>query len=172
MITLDGMPHHKSMIPPGFTPPHRVVTDHFVVRPLLSADAEPDFEAWSTSLEHLRGLFGPSSDWPTSEMTLEENVIDLAWHQREHEVGSSFAFTVLDIDEERCLGCIYFNPAQKVGYEVECFYWVRATDVALDGELGAFIDEWLETWPFESVVLPGRNTSWDEYSALPDQPHW
>ncbi len=147
----------------------------FLTCPLSSADAEPDFEAWSTSIEHLQGIFGPESNWPTTEMTLEENSIDLAWHQREHESASSFAFTVFDINDARCLGCVYLSPARKVGYEVEVFYWVRASEVSsgLDQTLGTYVHQWLQdVWKFDSVVFPGRDVAWDDYMQLSYQSHW
>lgn len=103
--SIIGMPHHKPLTPAGFVPPERIVTDQFVLRPLKYADAERDYDAWSTSIDHLRGVFGPHSAWPRPDMTLEENAIDLAWHQREHEMKSSFAYTVLsNPTETTCIG--------------------------------------------------------------------
>jgi len=163
------------MVPPTFEPPERVVTDRFVIRPLLYSDAEPDYDAWSTSIEHLQGAFGPESDWPTADMTLEKNVIDLGWYQREHESGASFTFTVFDTDDRRCLGCIYLSPARKQGYDAEAYYWVRASEVAsgLDDALGDFVRNWVPAaWPFRSVLFPGRDIDWQTYLGLPENEHW
>ncbi|MGI8648651.1 MAG: hypothetical protein ACR2JX_10565 [Mycobacteriales bacterium] len=169
------MPHHKSMVSPGFAIPDRVSTERFLVRPLLFTDAALDYGAWSTSIEHLQSIFGPHSSWPNKEMTLEENGIDLAWHQREHEWASSFAYTVSNLDETVCLGCIYLSPARKVGYDAEVFYWVRASEATngFDASLGRFVHTWLSTaWPFSSVVYPGRDLEWEEYLSMDDRPHW
>ena len=46
----------------------------------------------------------PGDTWPDG-LTLEVNLIDLAWHQREFTIGHSFAYTVMNDDESRCLGC-------------------------------------------------------------------
>lgn len=62
---------------------------------------------------------------------------------------------MFDPSNEHCLGCIYLSPARKAGYEIEVFYWVRASEVAngLDHGLGAFVKQWvLEAWPFESCI--------------------
>lgn len=32
-----------------------------------------------SSIEHLEGVFGEGSDWPSPELTLEQDLIDLGW---------------------------------------------------------------------------------------------
>ncbi len=169
------MPHHKSMVPEGFNVPERLVTETFTLRPLLAKDAEVDFEAWTTSVEHLQGIFGPRSSWPSTDIGLEDNTIDLAWHQREHEMRSSFAFAVVSPDDTTSLGCVYFTSARKLGYEVETYYWVRASQLrsGLDIALGDAVRSWLkDDWPFQRIAYPGRDVQWPQYEALEDQPHW
>lgn len=163
------------MVSSQFQVPTQVVTDLFLVRPLVVGDAKADYEAWTSSIEHLQGIFGPNSSWPSLDMTLEDNAIDLAWHQREYEIGSSFAYTVFNTDNTVCLGCVYVGPARKVGYDAEVFYWVRANqaDKGLDKVLGAFVHDWISKyWPFTSVVYPGRSLSWAAYLPKDDKPHW
>jgi SAM-dependent methyltransferase len=118
--------------------PQGFVTNDFVARQLLATDNELDYTAWHNSIKHLTGVFGPSSTWPPEEMTLEENAIDLAWHQREHETNSSYAFTVKSPDNTRLLGCVYINPPRKLGFDAEVFYWVTKDDfeAGLDDKLG------------------------------------
>lgn len=167
------MPQHKSMVSPDFEPPISVVTQEFVVRPLTMADADIDYEAWHTSLDHLRGIFGPASSWPRDDMSLEDNRVDLAWHQREHEARSSFTFTVLDGTQRTCLGCVYITPPRKVDYDSEVFYWVRASATRLDPVLGSWVRVWLaQAWPFTDVGYPGRSVSWETYAAMQDRDHW
>jgi hypothetical protein len=163
------------MVPFGCSVPTRVETTTFVLRPLRFADAEADYEAWSTSIKELRGTFGPESNWPAREMTLEDNALDLAWHQREHESRASFAYTVVDTEDMFCLGCVHLSPARKVGFEVEVYYWARAGGgpLGLEQTLGNFVREWVrDAWPLDGVVYPGREVDWDAYLALPDSPHW
>ena len=54
----------------------------------------------------------PGGTWPDG-LTLVVNLIDLAWHQREFTIGYSFAYTVMNDDESRCLGCGYINPPER-----------------------------------------------------------
>jgi hypothetical protein len=161
------------MVPADFQLPGRILTDRFLMRPLIVSDAEPDYEAWRSSLDHLRGVFGPDADWPT--MSLHDNAIDLAWHQRERDAASSFAYTVFDPTDTTCLGCVYICPPRKVPFDAEVFYWVRASEVAtgLDDDLGSFVRRWVtEAWPFTSVAFPGRDIPWETFGALEDREHW
>jgi RimJ/RimL family protein N-acetyltransferase len=169
------VPHHKPLVPVHFQVPSRIVKDRFVMRPLLYSDAKPDYEAWHSSLDHLHGIFGPTSKWPDAGMTLEDNAIDLAWHQREHESASSFAYTVFDSGEKTCLGCVYISPSRKENFEAEIYYWVRASEAetGLESELGSFVRHWITAvWPFNAVVYPGRDISWKDFGALADREHW
>ena len=169
------MPHHKPLVSATFEVPNQVVTDRFLIRPLCYADALFDYEAWQSSLEHLRGVFGPDSDWPDPTMLLQENAIDLAWHQREHEQRGSFAYTVFDPANVMCLGCIYINPARKVPFDAEVFYWVRTSALqdGLDKAVGDFVKWWLaDIWPFDAVAYPGREVSWEDFAELADKEHW
>jgi hypothetical protein len=164
------------MVPANFQVPQGAsVAGRFVIRPLLFSDAKPDYEAWHSSLDHLKGIFGPDSNWPSAGMTVEDNAIDLAWHQREHETASSFAYTVMDPSQQVILGCAYINPSRKSPFEAEVFYWVRAdqADTDLEDELGSFVRSWVTNdWPFTKVIYPGRDVSWDEFGAMPDKEHW
>jgi hypothetical protein len=108
----------------------------------------------------------PSSDWPRG-LTLEESLIDLAWHQREFTIAHSFAYTVMTPDEERCLGCVYLNPTGSPHHDVQVFYWVRTSMLrqGLDQRLGSAVRAWLEeSWPFARVAYPGREIAWEDWS--------
>jgi hypothetical protein len=96
-------------------------------------------------------------DDPWSETTLEENLVDLGWHQKEFELRRSFAYTVVAPDESRVLGCVYLYPSDDADVEVRL--WVRreAWDVGLDPILEQAVRDWLgERWPFESSIWPER----------------
>lgn len=80
-----------------------------------------------SSIDVIRSTRGGS--WPSPELSFEEDMIDLGWHQREFENKTSFAFTVMNLDETKCLGCFYLYPA---GYrkkapensDVDISFWV------------------------------------------------
>lgn len=91
-------------------------------------------------------------------------MIDLAWHQREFTLRHSFAYTVMPVDESKCLGCMYIFPSNAVAFDAAVFYWAREghNADAFDQELGGLIRTWLRNvWPFRAVAFPGRDTPWD-----------
>ena len=105
-------------------------------------------------------------------MTLRQNLIDLGWHEKEFQNRSSFAFTVVTIDESKGLGCVYFYPTKKVGYDAEIFLWVRKSELAvgLDADLFLAVQKWLKSdWPFERPAYLGRTIGWDQWGSLPNK---
>jgi len=95
-------------------------------------DVIKDYDAVMSSLNHLQGIFGPNSTWPEADLTLEQDLIDLGWHQKEFQIRSSFAYTVVSPDETRVLGCLYIFPVairtsmrkSPCGYVRMCWTWV------------------------------------------------
>ena len=82
-------------------------------------------------------------------------------HEREFTLRHSFAYSVTELADNRYLGCSYIFPSNVAGYDASVFYWVRAAAdaEARDAHLGAQLKVWLcETWPFQAVVFPGRDT--------------
>lgn len=66
-----------AFVPPDFDIPRRLETPDFILRPLTIHDLLKDYAAVMTSVERLQGVFGPGSDWPRPDMTLEEDLADL-----------------------------------------------------------------------------------------------
>jgi hypothetical protein len=150
-----------------FPTPAGFETPAFRVRPITIHDVVRDYDAVMTSRERLWALFGEAWGWPAADLTLEQDMIDLAWHQKEADLRRSFNFAVVSPDETRLLGCVYVDPPTKQGYDAELFWWAR--DEPLEEEVGRAAREWLEReWPFERVATPGRDIPWPEYEALPD----
>ncbi len=158
-------------LPPGFAPPAGLEHERFRLRPITVHDVVKDYDAVMTSRDHLWKLFGDAWGWPPADMTLEHDLIDLAWQQKEAQLRRSFNFAVMSLDERRLLGCVYVDPTEKVGYDAEVALWVRADELAtgLEQELEATVRRWIvEVWPFERVGYPGRDLSWEEWDALPE----
>lgn len=129
-----------------------------------------DYDAIMTSVEHLQASF-PLWGWPAADLSLEQDLIDLAWRQREAMLRSSFNYAVMSRDERRLLGCVYIDPPEKTGSDAEVSFWVRADELAtgLEAELKTAVRRWVaERWPFTTVCYPGRDISWDDWDALPD----
>jgi len=144
------------LIPESFKVPKKLITEKFIIRKLCVRDVYLDYIAVMSSIDLIKKTRG--GDWPTKDLTFEDDMIDLAWHQREFEHRSSFAFTVLNKDETACLGCLYLYPAgfRKVApKDADCdvSFWVtqKAYDEGLYEELYKVLKKWLrEVWPFKN----------------------
>jgi hypothetical protein len=148
----------------------KLETKEFRLRMLTVNDVVKDYDAVMSSVDELKTIW-PDSDWPVG-LTLEENLIDLGWHQREFLIRRSFAYTVVSLDETRVLGCVYINPTRKRGYDAEVYLWARETEIGtgLDATLYDAVKLWIKSeWPFENVAFPGRDIDWDIWNAIPDE---
>ena len=155
-------------MPTEYVVPSELVTANFTLRMLSVDDVEKDFEAVMSSAARLSQVW-PDSGWPAG-LTLRQNLIDLGWHEKEFQNRSSFAYTMVASDESQVLGCVYFYPTEKAGYDAEVFLWVRESAAArdLDKELFEVVQHWLASdWPFENPAYPGRTISWEHWDSLP-----
>jgi hypothetical protein len=156
-------------VPPGFVVPDGLQTPEFCLRMLTIHDVVRDYDAVMTSAAHLRTVW-PHGAWPDG-LTLEQNLIDLGWHQKEFQNRSSFAYTVVDPAGAQVLGCVYIDPSRKRGHDAVLLLWARQSVLAsgLEARLLAAVQAWLASdWPFQHLALPGRAMSWDDWNALPD----
>ena len=143
--------------------------DDFRLRMLTVSDVVKDYEAVMTSCEHLQGVFGPQSTWPAADLSPEQDLIDLGWHQKEFQNRTSFAYTMMNRQETRCLGCVYIYPAKPADYDAQVILWARQSELAsgLETRLLAAVKQWIaQDWPFERVGFPGREISWTEWENL------
>ena len=150
--------YSRSITPNGFDAPIEYITKKFVLRQLTIDYVDEDYEVVMSSVDHLYKLMD-NSEWPKG-LTLEENLIDLGWHQREFTLGHSFAYTVLSPESNKIIGCCYIYPSANPQYEVQVFYWIKENLLkdGLESELGIAIKSWLEvSWPFKRFDFPGRN---------------
>jgi hypothetical protein len=161
----------NKFIPNNFNIPKVIETQDFKARMLSVNDLIKDYDAVMSSVGHLKGVFGPDESWPEG-LTLEEDLIDLGWHQKEFQLRNSFAYTVMTPDESKCLGCFYIDPSEKEGYDASVILWVRNSELetGLDQKLFTTIKNWIdECWDFKSVAFPGRVLNWDHWNSLPDK---
>ena len=74
-----------AMKTPWLTAPHvapkLLETPRLRLRPLLITDAVRDYDAVMTSRKELWDIFGPGSGWPEESLSLEQDMVDLGWHQ-------------------------------------------------------------------------------------------
>jgi len=170
-MSLPSASHAQSAFPlldPEFKVPETLETDRFHLRMLTVNDVVKDYDAVMTSTQHLQELFGPG--WPEG-LTLEQNLIDLGWHQKEFQRRRSFAYTVVAPDESRVLGCVYIYPTRKQGFDAEAYLWARQSELAsgMETELAEAVKAWLAAdWPFKNPALPGISISEEEWEKLPE----
>ena len=76
---------------PWLTAPHvaplLLETPRLRLRPLTVNDAVRDYDAVMSSRAELWECFGPGSGWPEESLSLEQDIIDLGWHQARHDVA-------------------------------------------------------------------------------------
>ena len=154
-------------VPSDFAVPQRLDTAEFRLRTLTIRDVVQDYDAVTSSATHLRTIW-PEGTWPDG-LTLEQNLVDLGWHQKEFQRRSSFAYTVVTPDESRVVGCVYIYPTRKRGFEAEVYLWARQSELAtgLEQRLHATVKEWIaRDWLLRAVVFPGRDIGWEAWRAL------
>ena len=159
----------SSFLPKNFKIPTLLESEKFRIRPLKITDVDKDYDAVMSSLKHLEGTFGPNHRWPYPELTLEQDLIDLGWHHKEFQTRSSFSYTVMNLDESMCLGCIYIYSCEKEKYDAEVYMWVRASEYekGLDEILFKTVKDWIEKeWPIENVAYPGREITWEDWEEM------
>ena len=151
-------------------PPDELRANEFLLRPIRVSDAELDYEAVMESRQSLR--LWEQSSWPEDDFTVEANRGDLRLLERRHAASESFTYTVMDLTETRCLGCVYIFPTDArqfakyqvtpVGdahwsrFEVGVYFWVRESRLAdgLDSRLLGALEPWFRSqWQIEHFLV-------------------
>ena len=141
-----------SFVPDSFEPPLRLETEEFVLEPLGPQHNEPDYAAWTSSMEHIHASPGwAEGKWPRRDDARREPA-DLERHARDFEARSGFTYTVLAPDDGDVIGCVYIYPAKADEHDASVRSWVRADRAELDVPLRDAVRAWLrEAWPFTNV---------------------
>jgi hypothetical protein len=106
-------------------------------------------------------------------MTREQDLEDLERHEREIAAHESFNYALLDEDETTLLGCVYIDPAERVGADADISWWVVDELVGSDveAEMDELVPYWIaQDWPFDQPRYVPREISWAEWAALPEVP--
>jgi hypothetical protein len=144
-------------VPSGFVAPLGLTTDQFRLEPLGPQHNDSDYEAWSSSVEHIRMTPGwETSSWP-DERSPADNLRDLERHADDFERRVGFTYTALDPETGDVIGCVYIYPEKSGRHDASVLSWVRASRSELDVPLWRAVTDWLaEEWPFERVVYARR----------------
>jgi hypothetical protein len=68
-------------LPAAHAAPLQLETPRVRLRPLQLTDGVRDYDAVMSSRAALYDSFGPGTDWPPADLSLEQNLVDLGWHQ-------------------------------------------------------------------------------------------
>jgi hypothetical protein len=124
-------------VPRGFRVPRRLETAQFMLEPLGPEHNEQDYDAWTSSMEHIAETPGfPDGSWPR-EMTRDENRDDLQRHANDFRNRSGFTYTVLDPVGRDVIGCVYIYPLPDSDYAASVLSWVRKSQRTSTGRSGA-----------------------------------
>jgi hypothetical protein len=160
--------YHAPLIEPGTELVTVVETDRFRIRPMTVQDVVRDYEAVASSPAELGAAFGDPDAVP-QPYTFEQEIIELGWHQKEFQMGFSFVFIVVPLDEHTSFGNVYVFPGSRSDFDAEVYTWVRKDQIAsgMGEELFAVTKRWIaHSWPFERVAYPGREIGWDAWHEL------
>jgi hypothetical protein len=150
-------------VPDDFEVPRELVTGEFRLEPLGPQHNEADYEAWTSSIEHIRATPGfAGRTWPYPGMPPEQNLADCRRHADDFANRAGFTYTVLAGDG-RVAGCVYVYPAgdTAAGHAAagvaDVRSWVRANRAELDVPLYEAVRAWLrDAWPFTEVRYAPR----------------
>jgi hypothetical protein len=144
-------------VPPDFEVPAGLETRDFVLAPLGPEHNREDYDAWTSSMEHIRATPGYADrTWPR-ELTLDENLADLQRHADDFRNRVGFTYTVLDPTSRDVIGCVYIYPSSGPEADASVRSWVRWTHAHLDANLWRTVSDWLESdWPFRRVEYASR----------------
>jgi hypothetical protein len=143
----------KSFIPDEFIVPTIYKTENFTIRKLTVLDVQKDYIAVMEAKDHIHELYTKeyTNGWPADNLTLEEDENDLKEHEKEFNERIAFAYTVFDLENENCLGCIYIDPSDC--YDAEITMWTK--DHVTDLLLYKTVKKWIENvWTFKNAYYP------------------
>lgn len=138
-------------VPDEFKVPEGNRTDLFVIEPLQERHNKSDYEAWTSSREHIKATPGFIGDelWVDEDFSLEDNAASIAKHSKDFEKRAEFNYAVVDPGTGEVIGSVYIRPSSRDGYDADVRSWVRADRAGLDKPLHDRVTRWLaDAWPF------------------------
>ena len=141
-------------IPADFDVPREFAGSGYRLEPLGPQHNERDYDAWTSSMEHIRATPGfAGTDWP-HPMSLDENLADLEGHARDFAERTGFTYSILDGAD--VIGCIYIYPSPDDDSDAAIKSWVRSSRAEMDGIVRRELGGWIESdWPFTTPKYAG-----------------
>lgn len=147
----------EPFVPSDFVLPTPPDSPLFRLEPLGPQHNDSDYDAWTSSLEHIRNTPGwPDGRWPDGR-SIADNLRDLQRHASDFEDRRGFTYTVLDPLTDDVIGCVYIYPDKSASHGADVRSWVRASRAEVDAPLWRAVRRWIrEAWPFEDVTYATR----------------
>lgn len=168
MLFLLWAPALAQLVPDSFQPPRSYTGENFRLVPLGPDVAQLDFNAYMSSIDHIRSSMG--GNWPRPDLTMADQAKDMAGEKAQWDARKSFPFAVLAPEGTKEFGCFYIRPSTKEGYDAVATIWVTKDqfDKGFETQLLADMKAWLAAeWPFKKVAWPGHDLPMAEWRALP-----
>jgi hypothetical protein len=139
----------------NFVIPTSFVGDSFRLEPLGPEHNDRDYEAWTSSVTHIRATPGfERTKWPES-MTLQANHGDLVEHAKDFADRQGFTYSI--IDDDHVIGCLYIYPSKSSTHDASVKSWVRESRAEMDMVIWRSVSRWLvEEWPFSNPLYAER----------------
>ena len=154
--------------------PEELIFGNIRIRQLRASDNELDYKAVIESRSRPEGF------------PKEENLKELSRHEEDHNNKLEFAFTILDIDETECYGCIYIKPLvpflkfaffnDRIFKDLQIehvdpgfSFWLTPTGLKLNlyEKLLEELPRWFEReWPYERLYFLGMGPSEEEIKII------
>jgi hypothetical protein len=144
-------------VPSDFEVPLGLATSEFVLEPLGPEHNDQDYDAWTSSMEHIAATPGfRGGSWPR-ETPRDEHRGDLQRHADDFRARKGFTYTVLAPASRDVIGCVYIYPPRDGDCDARVSSWVRESHAHLDTPLWRAVTEWLDSdWPFARVEYAPR----------------
>ena len=142
-------------VPEDFDVPTGFAGPGFRLEPLGPNHNERDYEAWTSSIDHIRATPGfADRDWPTP-MSLDDNMKDLVGHARDFANRTGFTYSILDGDN--VIGCVYIYPSSDPDHDAAVSSWVTESRAEMDVAVWQALNRWLDDWPFANPDYAARS---------------
>lgn len=147
-----------------FIAPELINRESYYLEALDVKHNKLDYEAWTSSLTTLKGIFGPRNNWPGDVNSLDDNLKDLVNHFEEFKNREAYTYSILNNSGDMCLGCLYIRPTQIQEYSARVDFWFRDDSKEFDAEFYEWLKNWLiKYWSLTNCIFPGRSNSWEDY---------
>ncbi|MFX1560461.1 MAG: hypothetical protein ACFFBL_07720 [Promethearchaeota archaeon] len=166
--------HMDEFFPPNQSIPEELIFGKVKIRPLRASDNELDYKAV------IESGFRPEG------FPKEANLKELTAHEKDHDMKKEFTFTILDVDETECYGCIYIRPVipflkfaffnDRILEELQIqkkdpgfSFWITPTARKLNlyEKLLEELPKWFKReWPYENWYMLGIGQSEREIETI------